>query len=111
MKRYIPPFILSAVVSGVLLSPAAVRAEDQALLVSLPEEDAYPRYEFSYAVLAGFERKRLGAGMKVKGWQVGQRIYFGQTRVGDRWGPGVVYQNGNTAYGINYQGVQITTRF
>ena len=38
---------------------------------------------------------------EVRGWQVAKNIYLGQAKVAKKWGLGLVYERGNTVYGIN----------
>jgi len=68
------------------------------------------RYEFDDPLIAGIESMRF-ADIRVRGWRLSARAYVGQTRVGDRWGPGIVYRHGNTVYGLNNRGLQVTRHF
>lgn len=69
------------------------------------------RFEFDSSLPAGIERKRFLNDIRVRGWQVADRVYFGQARVGDEWGVGFVFENGNTVYGLNNRGIQVTRQF
>ncbi len=69
------------------------------------------RFEFDDARLGGFERKKLSRDVRLRGWQVGNGIYFGQARVAKKWGLGFVYENGDTVYGLNNRGIQVMKRF
>ncbi len=67
------------------------------------------RWTFDAPELNGFERKRLQTGMKVRGWRFGgvDNLYFGHARVGKKWGPGVVLDQGDMAVGINHRGIEL----
>lgn len=69
------------------------------------------RFEFDSSLPAGIERKRFLNDIRVRGWQVADRVYFGQAKVGDEWGIGFVFENGNTVYGLNNRGIQVTRQF
>ena len=68
-------------------------------------------WEFDEVRLGGFERYKLGDSLRVRGWQVGDRAYFGQTKVGKKWGLGFVFEKGDIVYGVNHRGMQITRQF
>jgi hypothetical protein len=65
-------------------------------------------YEFDNALI---ERKQLAPGVKVRGWEISEQVYFGQAKVADRWGLGLVFEDGDTVYGVNHRGVQWMKRF
>ncbi|XOV86705.1 MAG: hypothetical protein ACFHX7_17255 [Pseudomonadota bacterium] len=64
------------------------------------------QYEF---VAEGLKRTRLAA-VPVRGWQVADRAYFGQAKVGDKWGLGFVFERGDTVYGVNHRGIEVRKR-
>jgi hypothetical protein len=68
-------------------------------------------YDLDESPLAGIERKRFSSDLRIRGWQVARRLYFGQTKVANEWGLGFVYTNGNTVYGLNHRGIQVMRRF
>jgi hypothetical protein len=51
------------------------------------------------------------ADLRVRGWQVKNNMYFGQTKVADRWGVGLFIKRKDIVYGINNRGVQILKKF
>lgn len=53
----------------------------------------------------GLKRVKLDKTMRVRGWKVRDNLYLGQTRVGKKWGLGVMMTQGNFAYGWNSKGV------
>lgn len=53
----------------------------------------------------GLKRVKLDKTMRVRGWKVKDNFYLGQTRVGKKWGLGVMMTQGNFAYGWNNKGV------
>lgn len=56
-------------------------------------------------------RLKFQGGMKVRGWEVGEKRYFGQTKIAGQWGLGLVVSNGNTTYGVNNKGFSIIKSF
>ena len=46
--------------------------------------------------------------MRIRGWQVRDKFYIGQARVGEDWGLGMMLLRGNFAYGLNDDGVGMT---
>lgn len=53
----------------------------------------------------GYKQVKADKSIRVRGWEVKDRLYIGQTRVGDDWGVGMMYTKGNFAYGLNDDGV------
>jgi len=78
----------------------------QALEMSLPAT-----YNFVNELPTGFYRKKLSSDFRIRGWEISDSLYLGQAKVGDKWGLGMVFQNGNTAYGINHRGIQVMKSF
>jgi hypothetical protein len=58
-----------------------------------------------------FERHRFSDNLRVRGWRVAQDLYFGQAKVADRWGIGLLLKKDKVVYGVNHRGVQITRQF
>jgi hypothetical protein len=46
----------------------------------------------------------------IRGWQLGDGVYFGQAKVGKKWGVGVIVDRGQYVYGINNRGIQLLRR-
>ncbi|HJN51636.1 MAG: hypothetical protein QGI68_00390 [Pseudomonadales bacterium] len=59
---------------------------------------------------SGIDRYRMSKGLKVRGWQLGDGVYFGQAKVGKKWGVGVIVDRGQYVYGINNRGIQLLRR-
>ena len=53
----------------------------------------------------GYQQLKLDKSMRVRGWKVKDQFYVGQTRVGKKWGLGMMMTQGNFAYGLNNKGV------
>ena len=49
--------------------------------------------------------------MKVRGFEVSENIYFGQTKIAKEWGYGLVIDKGSYAYGISNQGAAFYKEF
>lgn len=60
---------------------------------------------------AGIDKYKMSKGLRVRGWQFGNRVYFGQAKVGKKWGVGVIVDRGQYVYGINNRGIQLLRRF
>ena len=56
----------------------------------------------------GYKQLKVDKSMRVRGWEVRDRLYLGQARVGDDWGVGMMMVKGNFAYGFNDEGVGLT---
>jgi len=56
----------------------------------------------------GLQRLKIDKSMRVRGWEIKDNLYFGQTRVGSKWGVGMMMNDGNFAYGVNNKGVGMT---
>lgn len=54
---------------------------------------------------------RLDGGVRVRGIEIGNRAYLGQTKIGGRWGFGIVVDRGHYAYAGGSQGLLILKRF
>lgn len=59
----------------------------------------------------GLVRFKADRAMRVRGWEVRDNIYFGQAKVGEKWGVGVVFDRGSHYYGINNRGVSFLKKF
>lgn len=59
---------------------------------------------------AGIDQYNTGKGLRVRGWQFGNGVYFGQAKVGKKWGVGVIVDRGQYVYGINNRGIQLLLR-
>lgn len=68
-------------------------------------------FRFEDVKSAGLYRKKLSSDFRIRGWEVTESLYLGQAKVGNKWGVGIVYEHGTTAYGINHRGVQMLKRF
>ena len=58
-----------------------------------------------------FEQHRFSDNLRVRGWQVAQNLYFGQAKVADKWGIGLLLKKDSIVYGVNHRGLQITRQF
>lgn len=54
---------------------------------------------------------RLDHSLRVRGVEVGDRAYVGQTRMSGKWGLGIVVDRGHYAYGATNHGVLLLKRF
>ena len=91
--------------SGAVLAADEVPAAGE-LKLTLPTT-----YEFVDGEATGLYRKKLSSDFRIRGWRVADSMYLGQAKVGNKWGFGMVYEKGNTSYGINHRGVQMLKRF
>lgn len=98
---------LAAVVFGWILAGHLYASEP--LDLSVPETDEH-RFDFQDTRLAGFERRKVTSDLRLRGWDVGNGIYFGQAKVGRKWGVGFLYEDGDTVYGLNNRGLQVVKK-
>jgi len=56
----------------------------------------------------GLQRIKVDASMRITGWEIKDTLYFGQTRVGNEWGVGVMMTQGNFVYGLNNTSIGMT---
>lgn len=59
----------------------------------------------------GLVRFKADKRMRVRGWEVMDNIYFGQAKVGRKWGVGLVVDRGTHYYGLNNRGVSFLKKF
>ncbi len=102
-------------ISLALWSPGVWANEaDRVLQYSLQRDTAASadvQYDFDDTRIAGIQRKNIAKDLRIRGWEISDRLYFGQAKVADKWGLGVVYERGDMFYGINHRGIQVMKRF
>jgi hypothetical protein len=52
----------------------------------------------------GYRQVTLDKSMRMRGWKLKDNLHLGQTRVGKKWGLGVMMTQGDFAYGLNNKG-------
>ncbi len=113
INRSIKGIFTLAACSLVLLTPD-LRADesDRVFDFSAREDTAISTvYEFDGDPALGFERKNIAKNLRIRGWEISNRLYVGQAKVANKWGIGLVYDHGATVFGINHRGLQILKRF
>ncbi len=75
---------------------------DRAILLPLTARKSYP---------LNIIRFKVDRSLRVRGWEIGDDVFFGQAKVANQWGVGIVVSNGSFSYGINNRGVGILKRF
>lgn len=108
MNRYALIIVPLSMVMAPGAAPAAVAEEPGSLDLSV---DRSIEFRFSDVYPGGIERRSLASGIRVRGWQLGERLYFGQAKVTDHWGVGLVFEHGDVVYGINHRGIQVKKTF
>jgi hypothetical protein len=58
-----------------------------------------------------FTRMRVSPQLRVRGWKLSNKVYFGQAKVGNRWGVGFLVEHKDYVYGVNHRGLQLMRRF
>jgi hypothetical protein len=58
-----------------------------------------------------FTRMRVSPQLRVRGWKLSNKVYFGQAKVGNRWGVGFLVEHKDYVYGVNHRGIQLLRRF
>ena len=92
---YLIRFVLISLFSAVMSSQAA-QADEESL--DLKYASNIKVMEFS---------KRL----KVRGFKISDGVYWGQAKVGGKYGVGVVVDKKTYAWGVNHRGFSILKRF
>lgn len=69
------------------------------------------QYQFDTSAVAGLESRKITSEFRIRGFEVASNVYVGQTKVADSWGLGVVYERGDTYFGMNHRGIQVMKRF
>ena len=96
-------------VTTLLVISVDVTAEELNTLNFLPVRSSL-NLNFDPMKAGGFERRKISKDFRIRGWQIGQNTYFGQTKVDDHWGVGFVFEKGDIAYGMNHRGIQFTRK-
>lgn len=126
---------LTAAIGVLLIAFSPLRAETNPAMahkpldLSLPEHYTSPPEEGKTATLSfvrnpytgslsgiqatknyalGLKRLKIDKSMRVRGWEMTDNFYLGQTRIGNQWGVGMLKTQGNFAYGLNNKGVGMT---
>jgi hypothetical protein len=60
---------------------------------------------------SGLKRLKVDADFQVRGWQLADDFYIGQTKIAGKWGVGLLVDRGNYAYGFNNEQVSFLKRF
>ncbi len=103
VTRSLFPFLI---LSGLFLLAVCLTPCQQTFADPVKSSDLIPNHK-----LAGLKEFRFNKELELKGWQLSQSMYLGHTKVGGKWGPGLVLDKGTHAYAINYQGVSFSIRF
>lgn len=56
----------------------------------------------------GYQQLKIDKSMRVRGWKIKDKLYVGQTRVGNKWGVGMMMTQDSFAFGLNNKGVGMT---
>lgn len=59
----------------------------------------------------GLVRFKADKTMRVRGWEIHDNIYFGQAKIGKKWGVGLVVDRGSHYYGLNNRGISFLKKF
>lgn len=94
---FAPPPVLAS-----YSSPDYMSLYEDASDINLKSSKGYP---------LGLTRFKADKGMRVRGWEIRDNIYFGQAKVGKKWGLGLVVDRGSHYYGINNRGVSFLKKF
>lgn len=101
--------IFTALIISSLMLASPAHAERGSYAASIMKNNAND-VRFDIDEYRGFERRRFGS-MRVRGWQIAGRVYFGQAKIADEWGLGFVIEDGDTVYGFNNRGIEVTRYF
>ncbi len=106
----LPVAFLLIISAWVPAAQAEYEGKDQALTYSYKAVQSLdaPRYNLDED---RFTRKRYARDLRIRGWEIKDGVYLGQTKVSDQWGLGLVYESGDTFYGVNHRGIQVLKKF
>jgi len=105
--------------------PHATADTDRSLFGSTTSYDTYPLISQSLSIpditspdmqfrennVANLSYLKLTKELRVRGWKVRENVYFGHTKVANKWGLGVLIEHRGVIFGINNRGLQILKQF
>jgi len=59
----------------------------------------------------GLVRFKADKTLRIRGWEISQNVYFGQAKIGKKWGVGLVVDRGSHYYGLNNHGISYLKKF
>ena len=72
------------------------------LALSLQTQKHYP---------FGIIRLKIDRSMRIRGWELRNKTYVGQTKVGSEWGVGVLFVRESYSWGVNNRGLSVIKKF
>lgn len=54
---------------------------------------------------------KAGNNLKLRGWEIADKIYFGQAKIAGEYGLGLVVQNKSFTFGLNNRGIALLKSF
>jgi hypothetical protein len=75
------------------------------------QEITSPEMQIRAISVARLSYLKLNKELRIRGWKVRDNVYFGHTKVANKWGLGVLIVHRGFALGINNRGLQILKRF
>ncbi|MCB1661787.1 MAG: hypothetical protein H6995_08110 [Pseudomonadales bacterium] len=79
--------------------------------MSLYANEPSPAIQSKGHYALGLVRFKADKTMRIRGWEIGQNIYFGQAKIGKKWGVGLVVDRGGHYYGLNNHGISYLKKF
>lgn len=97
--------------NDIRILPPVLKSYSSNDYMSLYDDEAYRHFKSKRRYPLGLVRFKADKGMRVRGWEVTDNLYFGQAKVGKKWGVGFVWDRGDHYYGLNNQGFSYLKRF
>jgi hypothetical protein len=54
-----------------------------------------------------WESVKFSDDLRIKGWQVGDGVYFGSAKIAGENGPGLIFEQEGYSWGFNHQGIAL----
>jgi len=106
VPAYLAP--LQAIPQLMAMTTASARARPTRVMALPPARRDLVVGRFS---AGDFTRMRVSPQLRVRGWKLSNKVYFGQAKVGNRWGVGFLVEHKDYVYGVNHRGIQLMRRF
>jgi len=109
-------WLVATLLLGSFYSCASLAELDLVIDYDMPKQKHIPQtfdpLDVYFQMHAGnISKYKMSKDLRIRGWQFSDKVYFGQAKVGKKWGIGVIVDRGQYVYGINNQGIQVLRRF
>jgi hypothetical protein len=103
---YPAPLLATPQLMAIITAPARARPTSVMAVPAARRDLVVGRFS-----AGDFTRMRVSPQLRVRGWKLSNKVYFGQAKVGNRWGVGFLVEHKDYVYGVNHRGIQLMRRF